>query len=74
MIQVDGVGMIQVQWLIEDLVASRGGNPDLPAGVKYIVVRAQGRGSLTGARSRAEFTTIRTENPDPNAVPPAAGP
>ncbi len=65
---VSGVGMIRVRWLIEDLVPSRGANQALPAGVKYIIVRAEGLGALTGARSRAEFTTFRTENPDPAAV------
>jgi hypothetical protein len=67
---VEGVGVIRVAWRIEDLVPSRGANMTLPAGVKFITIRAEGQGALSGVRSRAEFTTIRTENPDPAYVAP----
>lgn len=63
-----GVGRIHARWLIQNVVVARTA-PDQPAGLKFITVRAEGTGALTGARSRAEFTTFRTENPDPSAVP-----
>jgi type II secretory pathway pseudopilin PulG len=53
---VPGVGQIRVQWRIT-------GVPDpLDAVVRtlFIEVRAEGTGALTGARSRAEFTTFRS--------------
>lgn len=65
---VNGVGRILVRWSVDDVVPSRGADPDLPAGLKFITVRAEGQGALTGRRSRAEFTTFRTENPDPSMV------
>jgi len=55
-VDVPGVGEIQVRWEIV-------GVPDPADGVVrtlFITVRAQGMGPLTGARSRAEFTTFRS--------------
>lgn len=66
---VEGVGRIRTRWRIEDVAASRGSDMSLPAGLKFITVRSEGLGALTGARSRAEFTTFRTENPDPRITP-----
>ncbi len=66
---VAGVGRIRTRWRIDDIVSSRGSNPSAPAGLKFITVRSEGLGALTGARSRAEFTTFRTENPDPRVTP-----
>jgi hypothetical protein len=53
---VPGVGQIRVRWQIA-------GVPDPVDGVfrtLFIAVRAEGTGALTGARSRAEFTTFRS--------------
>jgi Tfp pilus assembly protein PilV len=47
---VPGVGLVQSNWTITDLDAR----------TKFIRVRAEGLGALTRARSRAEFTTIRS--------------
>lgn len=47
---VPGVGLVQSTWTITDLDAR----------TKFIRVRAEGFGALTRARSRAEFTTIRS--------------
>jgi prepilin-type N-terminal cleavage/methylation domain-containing protein len=66
---VAGVGRIRTRWRIEDIVPSRGSDMSAPAGLKFITVRSEGLGALTGARSRAEFTTFRTENPDPSVTP-----
>jgi prepilin-type N-terminal cleavage/methylation domain-containing protein len=48
-----GVGRIHTRWSIENT------NPANPQ-ARFITVRSDGTGPLTGARSRAEFTTIRT--------------
>jgi len=50
---IPGVGRIHARWLIENT------NP-VNAQARFITVRADGTGPLTGARARAEFTTIRT--------------
>jgi prepilin-type N-terminal cleavage/methylation domain-containing protein len=50
---IPGVGRIHTRWLIENT------NPANPQ-ARFITVRADGTGPLTGARARAEFTTIRT--------------
>lgn len=50
---VPGVGAIHTRWEIHDVDAT----------TKYIIVRSEGTGVLAGPRSRAEFTTIRVENP-----------
>jgi prepilin-type N-terminal cleavage/methylation domain-containing protein len=47
---IAGAGIIHTRWLI---VAPQNQT-------RFIVVRAQGTGPLTGARSRAEFTTFRS--------------
>ena len=60
---VPGVGQIRTRWAIQDVAAPTSGVP--PAGLKFITVRAEGLGALTGRRSRAEFTTFRSENPIP---------
>jgi type II secretory pathway pseudopilin PulG len=55
-VNVPGVGDVRVRWLIV-------GVPDpVDAVVRtlFITVRAEGLGALAGARSRAEFTTIRS--------------
>lgn len=55
-VNIPGVGDIQVRWQIT-------GVADPVDGVVrtlFITVRAQGMGPLTGARSRAEFTTFRS--------------
>ena len=48
-----GVGRIHTRWRID---------PFIPADARalFITVRSEGTGALSGARSRAEFTTIRT--------------
>jgi len=48
-----GVGRIHTRWRVE---ATTPPNPQ----ARFITVRSDGTGALTGARSRAEFTTIRT--------------
>jgi prepilin-type N-terminal cleavage/methylation domain-containing protein len=48
-----GVGRIHTRWLIQNTTPP---NPQ----ARFITVRSDGTGALTGARSRAEFTTIRT--------------
>ncbi len=48
-----GVGRIHTRWRIEAFVPA---NPR----ALFISVRSEGTGALSGARSRAEFTTIRT--------------
>jgi len=60
-VDIPGVGVIQVRWTIVQV--------DLRT--LFITVRAQGTGALSGARSRAEFTTMRsctdsTPAPGPN--------
>jgi hypothetical protein len=50
---ISGVGRIHTRWLIQNT------NPANPQ-ARFITVRADGTGPLTGARARAEFTTIRT--------------
>lgn len=55
--EVPGVGQIRVRWRITALPDAI--NPALTRGV-FIEVRAEGTGALTGARSRAEFTTFRS--------------
>lgn len=49
---VPGVGRIRTRWLVQP-VAGR-------AQVRFITVRSQGEGALTGARSRAQFTVLRS--------------
>jgi hypothetical protein len=51
-----GVGEIQVRWQITEIPDPTTGNTT----TLFIAVRAQGTGALTGARSRAEFTTFRS--------------
>jgi type II secretory pathway pseudopilin PulG len=48
-----GVGHIHTRWRIDAFVPA---NPR----ALFITVRSEGTGALSGARSRAEFTTIRT--------------
>ncbi len=51
--QVPGVGLIHTRWQIMNVAPA---NPR----AFFIVVRSEGTGALSQARSRAEFTTIRT--------------
>ena len=48
---VPGVGRIRTRWLVEST-----GDPQ----VLFITVRSEGEGAMTRARSRAQFTTVRT--------------
>jgi type II secretory pathway pseudopilin PulG len=50
---IPGVGRIHTRWQIENFAPA---NPR----ALFITVRSEGTGALSGARSRAEFTTIRT--------------
>jgi Tfp pilus assembly protein PilV len=50
---IPGVGRIHTRWTIEDT-----NPPNTQA--RFITVRSDGTGALTGARARAQFTTIRT--------------
>jgi type II secretory pathway pseudopilin PulG len=50
---IPGVGRIHTRWSIQNT------NP-ANARALFITVRSDGTGPLTGARARAEFTTIRT--------------
>lgn len=50
---VPGVGRIHTRWQITDVDAT----------TKYIVVRSEGTGALAGPRSRAQFTTLRVQQP-----------
>jgi prepilin-type N-terminal cleavage/methylation domain-containing protein len=49
---VPGVGRIHTRWVVRQVA---GDNQ-----VRFIAVRAEGLGALTGARSRAEFTVFRS--------------
>ena len=49
----EGVGLIRTRWRIDAFAPA---NPR----ALFITVRSEGTGALSGARSRAEFTTIRT--------------
>lgn len=49
---VPGVGRIHTRWQIQNFVPAN-------ARALFITVRSEGTGALSGARSRAEFTTIR---------------
>jgi type II secretory pathway pseudopilin PulG len=50
-VTIPGAGIIKTRWEIVDV------SNDPP--VKFIAVRSQAMGAVTGARSRAEFTTFR---------------
>jgi type II secretory pathway pseudopilin PulG len=54
---VPGVGNIHTRWVIADVL----GAPPL----KAITVQSEGTGVLARARSRAQFTTFRVQNPLP---------
>jgi prepilin-type N-terminal cleavage/methylation domain-containing protein len=58
---VPGVGMIHTRWRV---VAFQNQT-------RLITVRSEGRGGMSGARSRAEFTTIRSCTNIPIGCPPA---
>lgn len=49
---VPGVGRIRTRWTVQAVAGT-------PA-VRFITVRSQGEGALTGARSRAQFTVFRS--------------
>ena len=49
---VPGVGRVRTRWLVADV----GTDPS----VKFITVRSEATGAVTGQRSRAEFTTFRS--------------
>jgi type II secretory pathway pseudopilin PulG len=59
---VRGVGRVHVRWTVTGIDGQS----------RFIAVRAQGTGALTGARSRAEFTTFRTCT-DQTAAPDGPG-
>jgi type II secretory pathway pseudopilin PulG len=62
-----GVGIVHTHWWITATTMA-------DQRIRYIRVRSEGVGALTGARSRAEFTTFRTcTNADPGTggCPPA---
>jgi Tfp pilus assembly protein PilV len=67
--ETPGVGSIHTQWWIDDSATTG------DARLVYVRVRSEGRGALSGARSRAEFTTFRScTNSDPTlggGCPPA---
>lgn len=48
-----GVGVIHTRWQVANVAP-------VNTRARFIVVRSEGTGALSGARSRAEFTTIRT--------------
>jgi prepilin-type N-terminal cleavage/methylation domain-containing protein len=50
---VPGVGQIHTRWQITNVDGT----------TKYIVVRSEGTGALAGPRSRAQFTTLRVQQP-----------
>jgi prepilin-type N-terminal cleavage/methylation domain-containing protein len=58
---VPGVGIIHTRWQVTG-VANQ---------TRLITVRSEGTGALSGARSRAEFTTIRSCTNVPIGCPPA---
>jgi hypothetical protein len=66
---IPGVGSVHVHWWVENTADTR---------LRHIRVRAEGLGALSGARSRAEFTTFRACTnleggcPVPGAAPPPA--
>jgi prepilin-type N-terminal cleavage/methylation domain-containing protein len=49
---VPGVGRIRTRWTVQALA----GTPR----IRFITIRAQGEGAMTGARSRAQFTVFRS--------------
>lgn len=51
--EIPGVGQIHTRWQIQNMAPA---NPR----AFFITVRSEGTGALSQARSRAEFTTIRT--------------
>ena len=59
--EVPGVGIIHSRWQVTAFANQ----------TRLITVRAEGTGALTGPRSRAEFTTIRTCTSVPIGCPPA---
>jgi Tfp pilus assembly protein PilV len=62
---VPGVGQIHVHWWLTQTTDVRG---------FHVRVQAEGLGALSGARSRAEFTTFRTcTNVDAGCPDPAGG-
>jgi hypothetical protein len=50
---IPGVGVIHTRWQVQAVAP-------VNARARFIRVRSEGTGALSGARSRAEFTTIRT--------------
>jgi type IV pilus assembly protein PilV len=49
---VPGVGRIRTRWTVQAVA----GEPK----IRFVTVRSQGEGALTGARSRAQFTVFRS--------------
>jgi type II secretory pathway pseudopilin PulG len=63
---IPGVGSVHVHWWIQKTTDTR---------LRYVRVQAQGLGALSGARSRAEFTTFRAcTNIDGGCPAPGATP
>jgi type II secretory pathway pseudopilin PulG len=60
---VPGVGQIHTRWAIVAIPNT--------ARALFLQVRAEGRGALAGARSRAEFTTVRSCTDSVGGCPPA---
>jgi type II secretory pathway pseudopilin PulG len=56
---IPGVGRVETRWQIESVDAQ----------TRFIRVRAEGRGVLSGPRSRAEFTTFRSCTTPQNGCP-----
>jgi prepilin-type N-terminal cleavage/methylation domain-containing protein len=53
---VNGVGPVHVRWAIEGMLPGLDGQPT----AVRITVAAEGSGPLTGPRTRAQFTTLRS--------------
>jgi competence protein ComGC len=62
-VDLQGVGIVHVRWQVAALAGQNQ--------TRFIAVRAEGTGALTGARSRAEFTTIRSCTSVALGCPPA---
>jgi type II secretory pathway pseudopilin PulG len=60
---IAGVGRVHTRWAISALPGT--------ARALFLQVRAEGTGALAGARSRAEFTTVRSCTDSVGGCPPA---
>ena len=57
-----GVGRIHTRWTVEAIAGA--------ANIRFITVRSQGTGAMTGARSRAQFTVFRSCSSTTIGCPP----